>query len=130
MSEELEELRGRIDQIDQQMVELFKQRMEAVGEIAEYKVARSLPVYAAARERALLGKVGEQAGEELADYAQSVYRSILSVSRSYQYGRVGGTSRVYDSIHKALEATPALFPQRPTVACQGIEGAYFQIACD
>ena len=50
MSEELEELRGRIDQIDQQMVELFKQRMEAVGEIADYKVARSLPVYAAARE--------------------------------------------------------------------------------
>lgn len=130
MSEELEELRGRIDQIDQQMVELFKQRMEAVGEIADYKVARSLPVYAAARERALLGKVGEQAGEELADYAQSVYRSILSVSRSYQYGRVGGTSRVYDNIHKALEGTPALFPQRPTVACQGIEGAYSQIACD
>ena len=82
------------------------------------------------RERALLNKVGEQAGEELADYAQSVYRSILSVSRSYQYSRVGGTSRVYDGIRKALENTPALFPQRPTVACQGIEGAYSQIACD
>ena len=51
MSEALEELRTRIDHIDQQMVELFKQRMEAVGEIADYKVARSLPVYAAARER-------------------------------------------------------------------------------
>ena len=58
MSDELEELRGRIDDIDQKMVELFKQRMEAAGQIADYKLAHSLPVYAAARERALLGKVG------------------------------------------------------------------------
>ena len=55
MSEELEVLRERIDDIDRQMVELFKQRMETAGEIADYKLARSLPVYAAARERALLG---------------------------------------------------------------------------
>lgn len=130
MSKSLEELRGEIDQIDQQMVELFKQRMEAVSQVAEYKREHGLPVLAAGRERTLLGKVGEQAGEELADYAQSVYRTILSVSRSYQNTCLGKNSAVYEGIREALATTPNLFPQRPTVACQGIEGAYSQIACD
>ena len=35
-----------------------------------------------------------------------------------------------DTIRKALDTTPDLFPQRATVACQGVEGAYSQIACD
>ena len=130
MSENLEELRGQIDQIDQQMVALFKARMEASGRVAEYKKEKGLPVLDAGRERALLGKVAEQAGEELADYAQSMYRTILSASRSYQNSKLGRSSKVYGSIRQALESTPDLFPQRATVACQGIEGAYSQIACD
>ena len=82
------------------------------------------------RERALLSKVGQEAGEELADYIQSMYRTIMAASRSYENGKLGRGSKVYDGIKKAMEETPQLFPQRPTVACQGIEGAYSQIACD
>ena len=130
MSKNLEELRGQIDEIDQQMVELFKARMEAASQVAEYKKEKELPVLDAGRERALLGKIADQAGEELADYAQSMYRTILSASRSYQNGKIGLGSKVYNGIREAISATPNLFPQRPTVACQGVEGAYSQIACD
>ena len=130
MSKDLEALRGEIDEIDQKMVELFKERMAVCAQVAEYKREHNLPVLAAGRERALLGKVGEQAGEELADYAQSMYRTVLSVSRSYQNTRLGLGSQVYENIRQALTSTPELFPQRPVVACQGVEGAYSQIACD
>lgn len=130
MSKDLEQLREEIDQIDQQMVELFKARMEAAGQVAAYKKEHGLPVLDAGRERTLLNKVSQQAGEELADYAQSVYRTLLSASRSYQNAKIGGESTVYQGIRAALSSTPNLFPQRPTVACQGIEGAYSQIACD
>ena len=130
MSKELDTLRGEIDQIDGQLVKLFKDRMALCAQVADYKKANNLPVLAAGRERALLGRVGEQAGEEMAEYAQSVYRTILSVSRSYQHARLGLDSQVYQTIRQALDSTPALFPQRPTVACQGVEGAYSQIACD
>lgn len=130
MSKTLEELREEIDQIDQQMVSLFQARMEAASQVAEYKKEKGLPVLDAARERALMEKVAEQVGEELADYTQSMYRTILSTSRSYQNGRMGLKSAVYDEIREALNTTPELFPQRSTVACQGIEGAYSQIACD
>lgn len=128
--EELKDLREKIDAIDQQMVDLFKQRMEVSKEVAAYKRANGLPTLDTGRERALLGKVGEQAGEELADYTQSVYRTILAAGRSYQNACSGMTSKVYETIRKALDTTPDLFPQRATVACQGVEGAYSQIACD
>ena len=128
--EELKDLREKIDAIDRQMVELFRQRMEVSKDVAAYKRANGLPTLDAGRERALLGKVGEQAGEELADYTQSVYRTILAAGRSYQNACSGVTSQVYETIRKALDTTPDLFPQRAMVACQGVEGAYSQIACD
>ena len=127
---ELEQLRGDIDAIDRQIVDLMKQRMETVAQVAEYKKANNIPVLDTGRERALLSKVGQEAGEELADYVQSMYRTIMAASRSYENGKLGRGSKVYDGIKKAMEETPQLFPQRPTVACQGIEGAYSQIACD
>ena len=127
---ELEQLRGDIDAIDRQIVDLMKRRMETVAQVAEYKRANNMPVLDTSRERALLSKVGQEAGEELADYVQSMYRTIMAASRSYENGKLGRGSKVYDGIKKAMEETPQLFPQRPTVACQGIEGAYSQIACD
>ena len=127
---ELEQLRGDIDAIDRQIVDLMKRRMGTVAQVAEYKKANNMPVLDTSRERALLSKVGQEAGEELADYVQSMYRTIMAASRSYENGKLGRGSKVYDSIKKAMEETPQLFPQRPTVACQGIEGAYSQIACD
>ena len=127
---ELEQLRGDIDAIDRQIVDLMKRRMETVAQVAEYKKANNMPVLDTSRERALLSKVGQEAGEELADYVQSMYRTILSASRSYQHAKMGLGSAVYDTIRKALSDTPDLFPQRPIVACQGIEGAYSQVACD
>ena len=127
---ELEQLRGDIDTIDRQIVDLMKQRMETVAQVAEYKKANNIPVLDTGRERALLSKVGQEAGEELADYIQSMYRAIMAASRSYENGKLGRGSKVYDGIKKAMEETPQLFPQRPIVACQGIEGAYSQIACD
>ena len=89
-----------------------------------------MPTLAPGRERALLARVAEQAGEEDADYTESLFRTIMAASRSYQNMRAGNPSKVYESVKEALENTPNLFPQRAMVACQGIEGAYSQIACD
>ena len=111
-------------------MELFKQRMAVSREVAAYKQEHGLPTLDAGRERALLAKVGSLAGEDLADYTESVFRSIMAASRSYQKQCEGSGSPVYEGIRTALSTTPDLFPQRATVACQGIEGAYSQIACD
>ena len=130
MNNELELLRGEIDRIDDKMIALFKERMQVSDKIAAYKKEHDMPTLALGRERALLARVAEEAGEEYADYTESLFRTIMAASRSYQNIRSGKKSQVYEGVKEALENTPKLFPQRAMVACQGIEGAYSQIACD
>jgi chorismate mutase/prephenate dehydratase len=125
----LEQMREEINQIDQKLVDLFRRRMELSKSIGAYKQERQLPVQDPARERELLGRVAEQAGEELSEYAQSVYQTILAVSRSYQNAESTRRSGTYQQIQAMLEKTPELFPQRSSVACQGVEGAFSQLAC-
>ena len=130
MNNELEQLRGQIDQIDDKIIALFKERMQVSDKIALVKKEHDMPTLAPGRERAVLARVAEEAGEEFADYTESLFRTIMAASRSYQNIRSGKKSAVYESVKEALENTPQLFPQRARVACQGIEGAYSQIACD
>ena len=130
MNNQLEQLRGQIDQIDDKIIALFKERMQVSDKIALVKKEYDMPTLAPGRERALLARVAEEAGEEFADYTESLFRTIMAASRSYQNIRSGKKSAVYESVKEALENTPKLFPQRAMVACQGIEGAYSQIACD
>ena len=112
MDQNLTQLRDQIDGIDQKLVELFKQRMAVSREVAAYKQEHGLPTLDAGRERALLAKVGSLAGEDLADYTESVFRSIMAASRSYQKQCEGSGSPVYEGIRTALSTTPDLFPQR------------------
>ena len=130
MNNELDRLRGEIDKIDDQMIALFKERMQVSDKIAAYKKEHDMPTLAPGRERALLARVAEEAGEEFADYTESLFRTIMAASRSYQNTRAGKESKVYAGVKEALQNTPDLFPQRAMVACQGIEGSYSQIACD
>ncbi|MBE6577347.1 MAG: chorismate mutase [Ruminococcaceae bacterium] len=127
---ELTELRKQIDDIDRELVELFMQRMNVSSKVAEYKRQTGMNVLDASRERALLQKVSELSGEEFEEYTRTLYATILDLSRSYQHKRLGDTSRLYSEITDALENTPKLFPERATVACQGVEGAYSQIASE
>ena len=127
---ELNELRQQIDAIDRELVELFKARMQVSAKVAEYKRENGMAVLDPSRERALLSKVSELSGEEFEEYTRTLYSSILDLSRSYQHKQLGATSALYDEINEALESTPKLFPERAIVACQGVEGAYAQIAAE
>lgn len=124
----LEKLRNDIDSIDKELVDLFTKRMETAASIAQYKRSKGLPVLDAARERSLLTKISELAGENFSDYARVLYSTLMSVSRSYQHKLINGDSLTVNKINSALENTPKLFPEKATVACQGVEGAYSQIA--
>ncbi len=127
---ELTELRKQIDEIDDQLVRLFCQRMDISAQVADYKKEHSLPILVPARERAILQEVAQKAGPELANYTRALYAMIFELSRSYQSKQNGGSKELYRQITQAIEATPNLFPQAPMVACQGVEGAYSQLACE
>lgn len=130
MHEELKVLREKVDRIDEEIARLFQARMELAGNMADYKREHGLSVLDASRERAVLARAAEHTGEELASYAQVLWRTLMAVSRAHQYARMETKSPLYEDIQRILEETPNLFPPRATAACQGIEGAYSQIVCD
>ena len=127
---DLTEIRQEIDGIDQELVRLFCARMNLSAQVADYKKANNLPIFVPARERAILQKVAQMAGSEMENYTRVLYSMLFELSRSYQSKRNGEISPLYQTISQAIEHTPKLFPQNPIVACQGVEGAYSQIACE
>ena len=126
----LDELRVQIDDIDHELVRLFTERMNISAQVADYKRENNLPIYVPSRERAILQKVAEQAGPEMSNYTRVLYSMIFELSRSYQKKRNTKTTDLYNHITQSIQNTPPLFPQAPMVACQGVEGAYAQIACE
>ncbi len=127
---DISQLRGQIDTIDDEIVRLFCQRMDVAAQIADYKKESKMPIFVPAREREKLVDVAQKAGDEMANYTRVLYSMIFELSRSYQSKRNVSTSALHERIVEAIESTPKLFPQAPMVACQGIEGAYAQIACE
>ena len=124
---DLQDYREQLDRIDDELAGLFKKRMETVKQVADYKREHSTPVLAAGREREILYRVTGLCGEELQEYAKILYSTLLELSRDYQEDRLRtGESKLCRDI---LASSAGDFPSRAVVACQGIEGAYSQIAC-
>ncbi len=116
--------RDEIDQIDRQLVELFRQRMQVAGAIAAYKKEAGMAVYDPVREREKLRSVTELADDDMKNYIRQIYSLLFEVSRDHQSRLLGKSTRLYEEIGTAIETTPRLFPTSAHVACQGIEGAY------
>ncbi|MGN0165054.1 MAG: prephenate dehydratase [Lachnospiraceae bacterium] len=125
---DINDSRKKIDEIDNQMVELFCKRMQVAADIAEFKKANGRQPMDASRERALLTRVSEMAGPEFAVYTRSLYSMIMEISRAYQQNIIYPECKQVIDVEKALQETPLQFPQLASVACQGVEGAYSQIA--
>lgn len=127
---DIQDLRKEIDQIDADLVRLFTQRMNVAARVADYKKENGLPIYVPSREREILQEVAQKAGPEMGNYARVLYSMLFELSRSYQSKRNTEITPLYRTITESIESTPKLFPQAPMVACQGVEGAYAQIACE
>ncbi len=130
MELDLNEIRKEINATDKKILEQFIHRMNLAAEVAEYKKQHNLPVLDAARERELLARIADMAGEEFEKYALILYHTMMDVSKSYQHTRLSPKSQIYSDIQAALEKTDKMFPKKAQVACQGVEGAYSQIAAE
>ena len=81
----LEKARLLIDEIDQQMADLFKKRMKAVNEVLSYKIENHLPVLDASRENLMIQKnVSRFDDDNYKIYYEAFLKSLLEISRRYQ----------------------------------------------
>lgn len=127
---ELSDYRAQIDRIDAELLQLFAERMQTAAGIAAYKKEHALPVLDTGREREKLAGIVKAAPEDLQEEAVSLFRLLFSLSRGYQRSLLGSSSTLPEILKRAVVTTPQLFPTSAAVACQGVEGAYSQQACD
>ena len=130
MISEPQERRQHIDNIDNEITRLFTQRMALVSEMALYKRQNNLPILDTAREREIIARVTQKQSAQIAGYTKVLFNTIFDLSRSYQSMELPLDDAIISEIGTSLSQTPPLFPASAVVACQGLEGANSQLACE
>ncbi len=81
----LDELRDRIDTIDDEILSLLNKRMEFVKSIGELKNKNKTPIYRPEREKAIISRLVEQKHINLDKKAiEAIFYEIFSVSRNLE----------------------------------------------
>ncbi len=130
---DLQEIRNEIDRVDDQLLRLFEERMDLAAEVANAKAKGALPVENTTREREILARVAREAKGETAPYSQTLFTTLFDLSKNYQRQLAAQRLESRPALLEALEVArqnPPLFPKGAVVACQGVAGAYSQLACD
>ena len=83
---DLQESRKKIDQIDDEIIRLFEERMKVCEAVAEYKIHTGKKVFDPQREQ---DKLHTLAGKAHGDFnklgAQELFQQIMAISRKRQY---------------------------------------------
>ena len=120
---DLTEIRQQIDQIDQKMLALFKERMGCSAEVAEYKRGTGKAIYDPVRERQKIDALTKDEDELIIKKSvEEMFLQMMSISRRYQYSLLSQEDAYID---KTFEEVEALDVNEDTkVVYQGIPGAY------
>lgn len=120
-------LRQAIETVDQNLLDLFRQRMAIARRIAAVKAKSHASIYDADREQAVLSEAGRALSEDCRR-AESLMRTIMRLSRSTQYEQLLASGLDFD-LGRQIQAAPAAIPSLSRVAYQGTVGAYSSQAC-
>ena len=129
---ELNDCRKRIDEIDDALLALFKERMAIYESVVREKMEQRQPLATPGREREIMYRISQAAGPEYVNDAQMLFSTILDLSRGAQRRVIhhGEKTPLGDKIRAAIASTPDFLPNMPTVACCGIDGSYAFLAAE
>ncbi len=122
---DLLKLRGQIDEIDEQIVDLYEKRMDISRQVAEFKIETGKKVFDKAREEEKLRKVKSLTHNDFNSRGiEELFEQIMSMSRKLQYRLL--------SEHGSMGNLPFIgvdgLNEKARVVFQGAEGAYSQAA--
>ncbi len=126
----LDDLRDKLDLVDDKIITLLQERFALVENVAEVKKRDNIPTLHSSREREIINRLTKDKDESMSQYIQILYTMLFDLSRSHQGSILNANSETAEKIKTALAETPPLFPKNASVACQGIEGANSTAACD
>ena len=118
---DLQQLRKEINQIDNEIIELFKKRMNCCFGVAEYKIENNLPVFQADREKEIIKRIRSSVPEELENSAEVLFTTLMDISKCKQFQKFFAESNHID--FEPLDLTG-----NHVVAVPGTIGSYSHIA--
>ena len=122
----LGELRAQLDQVDDEIVRLYEERMKLCEAVGEYKVRTGSKVFDRQREREKLADVAAKVSTDFNKKGiQELYQQLMSMSRKLQYQQLvqaGALGRL------PFIQINSLDKENARIVFQGTEGAYSQAA--
>lgn len=112
---DLGEIRNRIDDIDTELLELFKRRMRLASDVARYKAANNMVVFQSDRENAIIDSVKSNSPDDLRQSAAFLFKTIMDISKCSQINEITPD----EPIPHLTQAK-----SQPSVGVQGTSGAY------
>ena len=123
---DLSEIRLEIDEVDNQILDLFTKRMDLACQVAEYKIATGKKVYDKEREQEKINKLTSFVDDDFSIQAvKELYTQIMSISRKKQFALLKDSASSFDPGFYMVDD----FDFSDSVVCfQGVQGAYSQLA--
>lgn len=116
---QLQELRKEIDRIDSELLELIQKRIQTVGEVAEYKRAHDLPVFAPDRENEVLNRLADKVADpNHTSGIRLLYGIIMDLSKLNEYRIVPKSIEVPTGLGGA--SVRAIISNAPGTMCRYI----------
>lgn len=119
---QLDELREGINEIDEQLQELFTKRMQLCYQVAQVKIENHMPVFQKDREKQILERVADNAPDDLKEATKVFFRNTMDISKCMQYQR-------FFADQNSIEYKKLDLSGKHTVAVPGTNGSYNHIAC-
>ncbi len=123
----LDEIRVKINDIDQEMAKLFEERMILSKDVAEYKSAHALPIFDETREKEIIQKNKLYIKDEkIRDYYIDFLKSNMAISKKYQSFLLEGMNVAYSGVAGAFSyiAAKKMFPTAKLISYNNFEEAY------
>lgn len=120
---DINELRSKIDLIDDEITKKYVERLDLCAKIAKAKAETGSAVNDPSREEKILYRITENVPEEYRLFVKDLYHNVFAASKSYQSALLGKSSPTVERIREILNGELTDLPTRAAVACQGVKGA-------
>lgn len=87
---QLSDARKEIDRINTEITQLLVARLKQLDAVAQWKAANNQAIFDPAREKAILDKVCNIAGEEFSGDVAAVFQTIFTVSKEREMRLING----------------------------------------
>ncbi|MDR1940696.1 MAG: chorismate mutase, partial [Clostridiales bacterium] len=122
----IDDLRSKIDLIDDKIAAEYSERLRLVKSMGEEKKADGADVLNVERENKILERLTRGKDFKTAGYIKELYSIIFETSRRIQSEYLNFT--IFDEIRRIVSSNMPPFPKKMKTACQGAKGAFSHIA--